>query len=55
MKTIIVVEWTPQEKAVAKLQTHIYREMVRTLKKNFNLLSGVNLSMYTNIKRKKCS
>jgi hypothetical protein len=52
MKTIIAVEWTLQEKVVAKLQTHIYREMVRTLKKNFNLLSGVNLYMYTNIKRK---
>jgi hypothetical protein len=33
MKTIIAMEWTPREKVVAKLQRHIYREMVRTLKK----------------------
>jgi hypothetical protein len=55
MKTIIAMEWTPREKVVAKLQRHIYREMVRTLKEIFNLLSGVNLSLYTNIKIKKCS
>jgi hypothetical protein len=52
MKTIIAMEWTPREKVVAKLQRHIYREMVRTLKEIFNLLSGVNLSLYTNIKIK---
>jgi hypothetical protein len=53
MKTIIAMERTPQEKAVAKLQRHIYRGMIRTLKKkNFNLLFGVNQSLYTNNKRK---
>jgi hypothetical protein len=52
MKTIIAMERTPQEKAVAKLQRHIYSGMIRTLKKNFNLLSGVNQSLYTNNKRK---
>jgi hypothetical protein len=51
-ENIIAMERTPQEKAVAKMQRHIYTEMVRTLSKNFNLLSSMNQSLYTNNIRK---